>query len=312
MRPFLVRIDHDPGTIPASRMEDREEFARVIVHCAPRSPEAALWSVGCGGVTDVEQAAAAARRAASAWAETAAAVRASLLVRWAVWLEEEGSGWAEQIALEVGKPVTASRSEVAATAAMLRAVALRADTQADERYAARIRGRRRPLGVVALVTPWNNPIYISIGKIAPAILFGNTVVWKPAPAASALSNRLMSNMNELGFPAGVINLICGDQITAAALMSCAEVDAVSVTGSTEAGFTAQAICGRRRIPIQAELGGNNAAIVWSDADLPEAARQVALGAFELAGQHALRIAASSSRRAARKRSWTCWWDRLGS
>jgi alpha-ketoglutaric semialdehyde dehydrogenase len=285
--PFATRINRSiaRGVVDAQALgELQEKSARMIAHRAPRSPDGALWSVACCGLPEVQQAAAAARRAARAWGETAATARANLLERWARCLEEEASLWAEQIAQEVGKPVTASRAEVNATAAMLRAVALRADSQADQRFGARTRGRRRPLGVVALITPWNNPIYISMGKIAPALLFGNTIVWKPAPAASALSIRLVTRINELGCPTGVINLICGDQETALALMSCDQIDAVSVTGSSEAGFAAQVACGRRRIPFQAELGGNNAAIVWSDADLADAARQIALGAFELAGQ----------------------------
>jgi acyl-CoA reductase-like NAD-dependent aldehyde dehydrogenase len=88
----------------------------------------------------------------------------------------------------------------------------------------------------------------------------------------------------VGFPTGLVGLVLGDRSTAEHLMSSPAVDAVSITGSSAAGCCAQAICAERRIPLQAELGGNNAAIVWSDCDLDDAAAQVAEAAFGSAGQ----------------------------
>src|SRR5262249_32679268 len=143
---------------------------------------------------------------------------------------------------------------------------------------------RRSHGCVALITPWNNPIYIPVGKIAPALLFGNTVVWKPAPVGSALAVRALESFAAAGGPPGVLNLVCGGDRAAAHLIADSSVDAVSLTGTESAGRSAQAICARRSIPLQAELGGNNAAIVWSDTDLPRAAELIAEGAFGMAGQ----------------------------
>ncbi len=143
---------------------------------------------------------------------------------------------------------------------------------------------RRPHGVVALITPWNNPVYIPVGKIAPALLYGNAVVWKPAPAGAGVAMRLLASFREAAGPLGVLSLTCGGPAAAEFLMADPAVDAVSLTGSERAGRAAQLICGRRSIPLQAELGGNNAAIVWPETDLTRAAKLIAEGAFGMAGQ----------------------------
>jgi acyl-CoA reductase-like NAD-dependent aldehyde dehydrogenase len=138
--------------------------------------------------------------------------------------------------------------------------------------------------VVAAITPWNNPVAIPIGKLVPALLFGNAVVWKPAPAGDAVAGRLAPLLAEAGFPVGVASLVSGGAATARALMAHPQVAAVSLTGSEAAGRAAQEICARRSVPLQAELGGNNAAIVWSDCDLGRAAGRIAEAAFGFAGQ----------------------------
>jgi acyl-CoA reductase-like NAD-dependent aldehyde dehydrogenase len=138
---------------------------------------------------------------------------------------------------------------------------------------------------VAIITPWNNPFYIPLGKIAPALLHGNSVVWKPAPAAEALADHVLRLVAEAGpLPEALFSCRKGDGQVALELMNDDLIDAVTLTGSLQTGRAAQDICARRHIPLQAELGGNNAAMVWEDADLPTAARAVAEGAFAQAGQ----------------------------
>jgi alpha-ketoglutaric semialdehyde dehydrogenase len=99
-----------------------------------------------------------------------------------------------------------------------------------------------------------------------------------------LAVKVMELLEAAGLPAGVVNLLCGDRCTSEILISSPLVDAVSLTGSEQAGLAAQAICAGRGVPFQAELGGNNPAIVWADADHKDAARQIAEGAFGMAGQ----------------------------
>jgi acyl-CoA reductase-like NAD-dependent aldehyde dehydrogenase/nicotinamidase-related amidase len=256
----------------------------TIPHQSPRRPELSLWTIPVCDPEQVAEAAAAARRAWPDWSQTEPSVRASLLERLAERLQRESSSLAHQMAEAIGKPLVYAKGEALRTADLLRAVARRVGAQQPYDPGSRAAARHRAVGVMALVTPWNNPLYIPVGKIAPALLYGNTVVWKPAPTGSSLALRVMEYLAAAGCPPGVVNCVCGNLATAQRLMAAPEVDAVALTGSSLAGYAAQEICGRRRIPLQAELGGNNAALVWSDADLPDAAQQVAAGAFDMAGQ----------------------------
>jgi acyl-CoA reductase-like NAD-dependent aldehyde dehydrogenase len=188
------------------------------------------------------------------------------------------------MAVETGKPVTQGRAEVTRTVALLEAAMRRATDPLEASCGVDSVMRFRPVGVISIVTPWNNPLAIPLGKIGPALFYGNTVVWKPAPAGSPLAVKMMELLRLAGCPAGVVNVVSGDRSTALALMADPRVDAVTFTGSSAAGYWAQDICARRRVPLQAELGGNNAAIIWRDCDLEEAAFQVAEAAFGFAGQ----------------------------
>jgi acyl-CoA reductase-like NAD-dependent aldehyde dehydrogenase len=219
------------------------------------------------------------RNALVGWQEREMAERAAALTELANRLEPRACELAEEMASSLGKPIRYGKVEVERAAEMLGAVATRALASANDERAGGAEVRRAPLGVVALVTPWNNPVYIPLGKLAPALVYGNAVVWKPAPAAAEVSRRLMDLL--AGLPVVAIE---GGPGEAVAAMSAPEVDAVTITGSSLAGFAAQEVCSRRRIPLQAELGGNNGAIVWPDADLRRAAREIAEGAFAQAGQ----------------------------
>jgi acyl-CoA reductase-like NAD-dependent aldehyde dehydrogenase/nicotinamidase-related amidase len=225
----------------------------------------------------------AARRAGAAWRALGAAERVRPLLRFADRLEAESAPLARRIAEAVGKPVAQGEAEVRRTAELLRrAAALPAP--GVERAGTGSAFRRVPVGVVAAITPWNNPLAIPWGKLGPALALGNTAVWKPAPAAASLAERSLAMAREAGLPDGAVALVDGDHRAARAVMEDAGVDAVSLSGSSSAGWAAQEICARRRIPLQAELGGNNAAIVWDGADLSRAADLVTRGAFAFAGQ----------------------------
>jgi acyl-CoA reductase-like NAD-dependent aldehyde dehydrogenase len=219
------------------------------------------------------------RAALEAWQDRGPDERARSIEQLADRLEPEASDLARAMATSIGKPVHYGTREVLAAVEMLQAVARRARATSSPAHAGAAEVHRHPLGVVALITPWNNPVYIPLGKLAPALAYGNAVVWKPAPSAKEISRRLSTMLD--GLP---VALVDGDRQAAMAAMAEPEVDAVTITGSSIAGFAAQGVCARRRIPLQAELGGNNAAIVWTDADLEHAAREIADGAFAQAGQ----------------------------
>jgi aldehyde dehydrogenase (NAD+) len=143
---------------------------------------------------------------------------------------------------------------------------------------------RRPIGVVATITPFNFPIAIPAWKIAPALIYGNTVVWKPASSVPLLAMRLAQALIDAGLPPGVLNLLIADGSVGTALAGHAGVDAITFTGSTGVGRRIAADAARRGAPVQAEMGGKNAAVVLADADLELAVEQVMLGAFRSAGQ----------------------------
>ena len=228
------------------------------------------------------RAAAEARRIGAGWARLDPEVRREFLTRAAGLVDERRGELARAIVAEVGKPITYARAEVERGAALLRAAAvLPAPTTGA---GAEAETRRVPLGVVAQITPWNNPLAIPLGKLAPALALGNSVVWKPSPRSPQIAPMVRDLLEEAGLPAGLVSLVAGGAEAAGAVCEAADVAGVSITGSSAAGYAAQAICARRRIPIQAELGGNNAAIVWSDCDLDAAAQAIAEAAFGCAGQ----------------------------
>ncbi|MFC1485628.1 aldehyde dehydrogenase family protein [Candidatus Latescibacterota bacterium] len=272
-----------PTMIVAGK-EIHDNTLAFIPHVSPRQTMDRLWNIPICREEQVSQATVEAQHSWPQWRESPLTVRAEILTRLAKLVQKESSSLAEQMAQEIGKPVRDGESEVARTTALLGAVARHGDDKKEGPCGEESLYHYRPVGVVAIISPWNNPLAIPIGKIAPALLYGNTVVWKPAPAGSAMAVRIMHLLALAGCPPGIVNLVCGDRLTAEAVMSNERVDGVTITGSVAAGYTAQAICARRHIPLQAELGGNNAAIVWPDSNLSVAAEKVAEAAFGTAGQ----------------------------
>lgn len=268
----------------AARFLTVGEILSALNESGTPANESAAPATSTPGTNDrVSEAAAACRAAQPDWSAQSLDSRLEVLTRVAAALETAATDLAEQMATEIGKPVRFGSMEPRRTAQMLHAIAVHArEPIPDGLPGAGL--RYRPLGVVAIVTPWNNPIYIPLGKIAPALAYGNTVLWKPAPAAQPIADRITSLFGEAGLPPGVLAVVGGGRQAAEAAMADPSVDAVSITGSSAAGYSAQDACARRRIPLQAELGGNNAALVWADADLELAATELAAGAFAQAGQ----------------------------
>jgi aldehyde dehydrogenase (NAD+) len=144
---------------------------------------------------------------------------------------------------------------------------------------------RMPLGVCALITPWNFPIAIPAWKLFPALLCGNTVVLKPAEDTPLTAAKLFEVLEEAGVPPGVANLVHGSGETAgASLVEHPDVKLVSFTGSTQVGKEIAAVCGQTLKRVSLELGGKNAQIVMDDADLQLALDGVLWGAFGTTGQ----------------------------
>lgn len=238
---------------------------------------------------DADSAVRAAAAAAHAWAATPAHERGAVLRRAAAIVAESAEAWGLELAREEGKTMPEGIGEVRRAAQILDYFGTDADRQAGELYNSPRRGERilvarRPLGVVAVITPFNFPIAIPAWKIAPALAYGNTVVWKPAGTVPLLAYRLANALVDAGLPDGVLNLVLGDRAAGAVLVDHPLIVGISFTGSTSVGRSMAASGAARGIPVQAEMGGKNAAIVLADADLDLAAGQVLAGAFNSSGQ----------------------------
>ena len=256
------------------------------IHRSPRDLSVELFEVAAVPVAEIATATAAAREAWEVWRNSRWPVRRQLLERFAEQLESPAIAgkFAMQMAEEIGKPFSHGLEEAARAAANVRDVIRRAENFQQSEFEKSGEVRHVPLGVVALISPWNNPVAIPAGKLAPALMYGNTVVWKPAPAASRIAHELLALMRAAGLPNDVVRIVTGGAETAQILAADKNIDAVTLTGSARAGHAIQEICARRFVPLQAELSGNNAAIVWDDADFAEAAKNVVWGAFGFAGQ----------------------------
>lgn len=144
---------------------------------------------------------------------------------------------------------------------------------------------REPHGVVAAITPWNFPVAIPAWKIAPALVAGNTVVFKPATLTPMTAVLLTEVFNEAGLPPGVLNLVLGSGGEAGDEIVChPAVKAISFTGSTETGLKLYAQVAPRGVKVQAEMGGKNPVVVLEDCDIALAVESTAQGAFGSTGQ----------------------------
>jgi alpha-ketoglutaric semialdehyde dehydrogenase len=254
----------------------------------PANPSEVLGTTPKSGKAEAERAIEAAAKAAPGWKATLPAERGAVLSKAADLLESQADELAELMAREVGKPLGESRAEVARAAAIFRyygSEGWRLDgiMPPSARPGVSISSAREPLGVVALITPWNFPLAIPTWKMAPALICGNAIVIKPATDASLNAAALVRALAEAGLPDGVVNMVTGSGGTVGdALVTDPRVKAISFTGSTPVGLGIQERAIGKK--VQLEMGGKNPYIVMEDADLSDAAAKVAYGAFGYAGQ----------------------------
>jgi aldehyde dehydrogenase (NAD+) len=259
-------------------------------HSNPSDADDVVALVPGGSADSVNEAIDAAHKAFGPWRSLPGPARAEHLYRWAGVIANRQEELAQVIAREVGKPIVEARGEVNRCVVILRYYAGDAVRSVGDVIPAQAPGAlqfslREPLGVVALVTPWNFPVAIPLWKAAPAIAFGNTVVLKPAAAASLIASKLAETALEAELPPGVFNVILGKgSRVGETLLRNDSVRAVSFTGSTAVGMRVAATAAERNIRFQTEMGGKNVVIVAPDADLDLAARLAAAGAMRYAGQ----------------------------
>lgn len=261
-----------------------------FVDVNPANPDEIVAHV-LGADADVaREAVDAASKAFPAWRMTPSPARGAILHRAADHLEERLNAVGRDLAREEGKTLAEANGETARAIAILRYFAGQTLEPDGETYPSHsaitlLYARREPLGVISAITPFNFPIAIPAWKIAPALAYGNTVVWKPAEATSLTATHFLEAFIAAGIPSGVLNLVLGKGGDVGSILTGHdEVHAVTFTGSHPVGRAVQSQAIDQGKKVQLELGSKNPAIVLADADLALAAEQVARGAFLSAGQ----------------------------
>jgi alpha-ketoglutaric semialdehyde dehydrogenase len=257
----------------------------TVMSRSPQRPDDIVIEVESTTPDAVSRAAAVAKETARGWARRPAAERAAALDAAAAALADARDELTALVVREVGKPLDEARGEIARGISILRYYAQQVFDPIGETHAPSVPGLlftdRRPHGVVGLITPWNFPVAIPLWKAAPALAFGNGVLLKPAPAATAVALR-MAEVIGAALPSGLLQVVPGGGETGTALIDAS--DAVSFTGSAAVGAQVAAAATRNGIPVQAEMGGQNAVVVFDDADPQKTAIQILNGAFGYAGQ----------------------------
>lgn len=241
-------------------------------------------------IDDVRLAIDAAKEAFPGWSNTAAPQRGEVIFKLINLLERDKEELAFTITKEVGKSIREARGEVTKTIQAMKqfsgeATRLAGETLPsynEEIFAYTI---REPLGVVGVIAPYNFPLGIGVWKIAPAIIAGNTVVFKPASTTSLISVKIIKLFEEAGVPAGVINMVFGSgAVIGKEFGENKELKAVSFTGSTDVGVALGKAVTQHGGKMQAEMGGKNPAIILEDADLDLAINSIVTSGFYDNGQ----------------------------
>ena len=267
----------DPGSGDA--IEDREPATGQLIATVRGSAAA-----------DVARAAAAARDAQPAWAETSYQDRARILRRAAEIYEEHRAEFGKWTMRETG----ASHSKMHHESNFAYGEILAAATLPWQPYGSlvptAVKGRlsmirRIPVGVVGAITPWNSPSVLGMRVVAPALALGNAVVLKPDPQTPVIGGAMFQAIfREAGLPEGVLQVVVGGADVGEALVTDPNVSLVSFTGSTVAGRRVGELAGARLKKVSLELGGNNAFVVLEDADLAAATAAGAFSSFQFQGQ----------------------------
>lgn len=242
------------------------------------------------GAADAQAAVAAAQAAFPAWSETPAPERGRVLARTAALIRSRIDLFAQTLSREEGKTVAESKGEILKGIALLEWYAGEGFRLGGKVVPSEMRKTltftlRQPLGVVALITPWNFPFAIPIWKSAPALVAGNTVVMKPASLTPATAALIADAYAEAGLPKGVFNLVTGPGgAVGNTLVDHPAIKAVSFTGSNEIGMALAQRAAKRGVKVTCEMGGKNPVVVMDDADLDLAASGILGGAFGSTGQ----------------------------
>ncbi len=249
-------------------------------------------SIACGGKADADRAIAAARKAfdEGPWPRMGYEKRQAILHRLADLMDEHAQELAMADTRDMGKPITQALHDVARSAWNIRFFADHARMSPSEMYPMdtghHAYTRYEPVGVIAAISPWNFPLMLGTWKIAPALAWGNTVVWKPAEDTPVSATILARLALEAGMPAGVLNVVhgYGPDSAGSALTESEDVERITFTGESGTGKIISGVAARNLTPVSLELGGKGANIVFDDADIDNAVSWSVQAIFRNAGQ----------------------------
>src|ERR1700730_1216630 len=264
--------------------------SKTVANTNPADTDDILGLVHLATREEARAAVEAASAAFPGWRSTPAPARGRIVAKAARLMEEAKEELAQLLTREEGKTVSESRGELQRSINVAEFCAgesrrMNGETILSELPANFAYTIKQPLGVVACVTPWNFPVAIPVWKIAPALVAGNTVVFKPATLTPATAVRIVEIFAEAGIPPGVLNLVLGSGSEAGdEIINHPAVKAVSFTGSNEVGIRLYEEVSRRGAKVQCEMGGKNPVVILEDADLDLAVESTAQGAFGSSGQ----------------------------
>ncbi|MEK5103880.1 aldehyde dehydrogenase family protein [Cytobacillus sp. FSL M8-0252] len=256
----------------------------------PANTDELIGEVEESSLAEVDLAATSARQAFLKWKNKPSIERGEILRVAADLLEANMEELAILATKETGKVIRETRGEIGRAAAILRYYGQEGWRQIGEHIPSAFIGKtlyssRVPIGPIAVISPWNFPIAIPIWKMAPALVFGNTVVWKPSEESTLTAIKLAEILWQAGLPKDVLQMVNGSGATIGeALVRHKEITAVTFTGSNQVGNQIAVTAASQQKKYQLELGGKNPAIVMADCDLSFAAQSCIDGAMKQSGQ----------------------------
>jgi aldehyde dehydrogenase (NAD+) len=270
--------------------EWRESTGKRVKDLNPADTSEVIAEAPSSTAAEAAGACEAALRAYPGWRNTPAPVRGQLLYRVQRRMEERKQEIAEALTREEGKTISESRGEVQRAINVIEFFAgearrITGDTIPSELPHNFCYTVKQPVGPVAIITPWNFPIAIPVWKMAPALVSGNTVVFKPASLTPLTAALIVEVFEECGIPPGVLNLVFGGgREVGDTVVRHPAIQAVSFTGSNDVGSGLYSAAAARGIKCQCEMGGKNPIVVLADADLDLAVESTVQGAFGSTGQ----------------------------
>jgi acyl-CoA reductase-like NAD-dependent aldehyde dehydrogenase len=266
------------------------DSGEVIESINPANRNEVVGKVQKSNLTDLKAAVEAAKAAKKSWGKMGAPARGNYLYKAAAILEANLDEIAESMTREMGKTLPEAKGETARGVAILRYYAgegmrKTGDVIPSSDNEALMFTTRSPLGVVGVITPWNFPVAIPIWKVAPALIYGNTVILKPATETAVTAAKVVECFAKAGFPNGVVNFVTGTgSVIGNGMIEHPDINGITFTGSEVTGKKVGQGALARGAKYQLEMGGKNPVIVADDADIPKAVEAIISGGLKSTGQ----------------------------